>query len=241
MKLHEVQTSLDDLRQLRPDVLTFLVIALDFANELAFLIKAIAASHPKEDIPEKWRQRVTACQVMFYAELAAGKLYEFWRCIKNIYHARRVMQEYHDKLDPCAQSAYESLKKYFTNSDNDLKTIRLKYAFHSDPDKIAAILDSLDGDTTCHMIVSESYLNTFFDFASGATHRSIISVMTSQDASTTRSLVQNVVLPMIGHALHFAHGIGTAILHDTPIDQAELGDITVPSLNDLELPYFVDK
>lgn len=241
MKLDGIIFPAKELKTLPEHVAVFTVTSLDFANELSFLVKALFASMPQEIPKEDWKHSLLTSQALFYTEIAAGKLYEYWRCIETQYWGLKISQLYHDQIDKSSTTALDKLKSYFSDPNNAIKQIRRSYAFHSDPDKVAQLIRDLPDDTDCRMTVSPNYTNVFFEFASGICHRGVYGFSPGNAESKTMHLIQNVVIPTLMNALTFAHGFSVIVLKDFQYDTVELGEVSFTKIEDMELPFFVER
>jgi hypothetical protein len=242
MIVHSAEVSFGKLQALPRDELVYLVQALDFANEIAFLLKALLVHMPNNRKKAKPPERTAEiAQSIFYTELLAGKTYEFWETTKQSYFGCQISRKYQNLLKQDALDALNRLKTYFLNPQNEVYRIRNWYAFHSDRQQINKMLDQVKPDTTCSVHFTESYVNTWFEFASGITNNAMLGAISSGAPIHHQQLIANILLPIIGDIQLFTHSLGVEMIESFDPQITTDDDVAVPKLDDLHMPFFIER
>ncbi len=241
MKIQYITVRNGDLKNLPPDEVTFLVLATDFANELSFLINAILASLPINEPKPNWLGAIHVSQELFYAELAAGKLYEAWQTIEKKYHGTALSKKYYGKLSPEGRKHYDRLKSYFSNPNNHIKILRNNHAFHSQSDDILPVIHDTPDEREMRIILGRSFTNTFFEFSSAIMHTSMLGSDTKMPHKHAQTLVAGEIIPLSMAYLGFIHAFGVALFSDIPHESGDLGSVESVKTRKVTLPFFIRK
>lgn len=241
MKLNIWEITRGSLDTLHGDERTFLVLILHLTNEISFLQKAAIASKTRAPLDDMIQNSVQNAQIMFYARLMAGKLYEGWQSVRKEYLSKRYSRKYQGKLPSEAASSLTTLKDYFGSKSNLIKEIRQKYGFHSDPRRIAQSLASVDDSVSFRLMVPDSLGNIYAEFAEFTVNKSLLSSSQQPDLSgAVKKAIHETLFTIPSHFYTFGHGFAdTALRKCSPkITTAEVSEVL--DVSGVRLPFFME-
>jgi hypothetical protein len=223
---------------LATDERVFFTQMLHFLNQLWILQKTGLISANRLTELKGIVLGAQVAQSLFLLKLQAGVLYEAWRSIEQSYY--RLDNEHGYGIPQESQDALASLKRYFGNSLNLVKTIRHKHAFHYDNERIAEGIDSVPSDDDLEIHVAHDGGSFFCELAEAMANESLLTFAASGDRRAALDhIVQEVLLDVSGWVMDFAHGFCATMCDRLGASsrEAELPDVA--SLSELALPYFV--
>jgi hypothetical protein len=123
-----------ELESLTKSELNFLIQACAMLNEINILHKITLFSN--KDVKTEAGRRAQNSQSLFLLIILTGKLWEGWELVEKAYFGTKLSKTYHNLLPQEAIDRLNDLKSYFGKSDNLIKKVRNKIAFHYDSSEI---------------------------------------------------------------------------------------------------------
>jgi hypothetical protein len=119
-------------------------------------------------------------QFLTLGRLLTGRIYECWRLLQSAFFQTRISRSYEPRVDEKARGALEALKKYFGRI-NLIENVRNKFAFHYEPDQIAAGHAKLGDGDPLDVYLSKTNANTLYVFADAIVGRALMESINSSD------------------------------------------------------------
>lgn len=140
MALHEQTITIHALKFKKADLDSapekerlFYLMAGSLSNDLQMLMKTIAViieSGPNDQ--HRIANQTDSAFAMLFLRMVAGRLYEGSSLLNKF--ARMLKSSYEPHFNSESRAAVDRIRKYFGRSDNLMKAVRNKMAFHADVD-----------------------------------------------------------------------------------------------------------
>lgn len=215
----------------------FYVRAMNFLTDVGILQKGLLFSiNPKTKKRNQIILSAEHIQVVFFLRNLAGLLYEGWRLIQSGYYQKQLGENYHI-------NELESIKKYFSNSDNIIQAIRKKFAYHLDVAAVENELRDLDGYKEFDIYLTEEQGNCFYMAGDHVLLLTIMKLTGSKDLSESFDRIFNEISSMAKSMQRF-FGKYTALFHRKHLGIANMSDLEVyhlrvPRRTRVKTPYFI--
>lgn len=182
------------------------------------------------------------CQFVFFAKHLAGVLYEAWASIKKGYHSTRLSSSLHSELSEETQNALKSLSKYFGQNPNLVSTLRNKFSFHSDLERIENGIELLAKSEDFIVIVPNNDGTIFCGLAEQMINASMLnSINPSDHKKAVDQLLKEIVHDVSGWITLFCHDYCFHICAKFDLHPEAIDITSEVSADELVLPYFVKK
>jgi hypothetical protein len=158
MELEKIHFKKNDLEKIPDNQRFFFIQAINLLTEINVLNR-VACSYLKTTENEIADKSIY-CHKIFISVMLGGKLYEGWRILEKNYFGQKVSQEIDSHLSETGKRALNGLKNYFA-SENLIKKIRQKYAFHYDIDELKKQYNDYRDDEPFELYWSEHMANVF--------------------------------------------------------------------------------
>jgi hypothetical protein len=142
-----------DLSHLTRDEQRLFTAAMVILNETNILMGCVLATYPEVAAPRHVIDKARTSQTVFFLQLLAGKLSEAWRALRT----DTALQQRRVALNAKARAAYDDLTRYYDSNGQAIPIMRNKLAFHYDPERIAALFESLTPDETFEIWVPTTH------------------------------------------------------------------------------------
>jgi hypothetical protein len=179
MQLHHFQLTRKQLDAIPEAERTLIVLLAHAANELSVLGKMLHFSSISLGEHSLLIQARNA-QFLALGRLLTGRIYECWKLLQSAFVQTRLSKAYEPRFDEKARDALEALKKYFGRT-NLIENVRNKFAFHYDPDQIAAGYATLSDGDPLDVYLSKTNANTLYVFADTIVGRSLMENISPSD------------------------------------------------------------
>ncbi len=161
--------------------------------------------------------------------------------LQKAYFQSRLAKEYEILLSDEAQRSLKELKTYF-GKDNLIKNIRNKLAFHYDTDEVNNQIPSMMSDLIPEIYLSESQGNSFFYISDIIRLRTILEYTGKSDAKVAKETLFSEVLNIANLFIEFLyHCLVSMVDRHKNIKLEEIDIGNPPNINDITLPYFLNK
>jgi hypothetical protein len=241
MKIFKKRFSKSELNNIPEDERYFFLLIGHLANELNILQKLIIMCY-KLPAKNKANERAHLSQVLTIVKILVGKVWEGWELIRKAFFATRLSREYDSLLSPEAREALKNLKRYF-DSNNLVKNVRNEFSFHYNFDKIKSGFSAVPDNEELDIYLAETTGNSLFYASEVAINFSMLDMIDSCNHQHSFDKLFNETIKIVSWLVDFAVGCMNLItkryylaLNYEPLD---IGP--VPTINDIEIPYFVSK
>lgn len=160
MKVYKGTVSKVELESLTKSELNFLIQACAMLNEINILHKITLFSN--KDVKTDAGRRAQNSQSLFLLIILAGKLWEGWELVEKAYFGTKLSKTYHNLLPQETIDRLNDLKSYFGKSDNLIKKVRNKIAFHYDSPEILDQFYKAPKNEIFEIYLSKSQGNCFY-------------------------------------------------------------------------------
>ena len=140
----------------------FLLASAKLLNEICILHRLLMIQHNDLGEPGPDREGRVATYMFFLLQLA-GKLWEVWQCLQQLYFSAAWNAAHADQLTNEGERGLAALKKAMSKG-SPLDTIRNKVAFHADGDFLLQELTAAEPDRKLTATVATDMLNTMYVF-----------------------------------------------------------------------------
>lgn len=127
-------------------------------------------------------QSIALQQLIFAVRQLCGTLKEAHTVVQNQWYGTQLSKQMDSSLSKEAKEGLKAFKKYFSDSDNLVTTIRKNFAHHFDSAILKGRLCSCPPDELHEFIVGQTYGNTFYKFAEDLRQHAIVRVIGSSNA-----------------------------------------------------------
>jgi hypothetical protein len=238
LKVYKGSVSKAGLESLGEHELGFFIQACAMLNEINILHKATLFSN--KELKTDAERKAQNSQSLFLLTLLSGKLWEGWDLVEKAYFGAKLSKTYHGLLPPEAIDSLESPKAYFKRSDNLVKTVRDKIAFHYDSSEILDQFSKTAKDETFEIYLSKSQGNCFYFF-----HHVLLlnAILERTGISNPMEATDAYFSDVLTTAKWFIEFLSSCIVAITKNNiEWKWEEIEIPnpiSLEEVVLPYFV--
>jgi hypothetical protein len=183
-------------------------------------------------------------QALALARVLASKMAEGWLALEKVYFSTQISRDYEGHLTIESRDALRQLSKYFGKT-NLVKTIRNKFGFHYDLDHIKAGFDLPSDAEQWDIYLAESNGNSLYYAADLVANYALLNSIAPGDLKKgMESLIDELIrvggwfISFLGGCLvvlgerYFLNDEGDLLVEEITLAQ-------VPSLDDIDIPYFV--
>jgi len=242
MKLVKYEFTMEQMEPLLKEEKVFFVQLTHFLQEIMILQKCVVYAGCEIAAKTGIEQTAQRVQSLFFIRELAGKLLGGWRMLNISYFGQKLSQRYDSLLSRDGRKKLGNLKKYF-NGDNLVYTIRNKYTFHYEREKIEKQIETFSQDEVLCLILAEHYANNLYVFSDDIVNSSILDEINSENhQDATDTLIKEIVLNVCNEFQSFGYDLIRLIIEKLGLNSEEGEQIEiaeVPSLDNTKLPYFV--
>ena len=241
LKLKILKIDSTMLSQLSPSERLLLFQLGRLANDLNSLSKFFIFVQPSG--PSSPEQRAAGFQRLMLTRLTAAKLWEGWMMLQANFFAAKLSRGLELRMVEEASSALSDLKKYFGQPDNLLKRIRDKFEFHYDSETLKALLEEHENYPEFYMYLATSSGNALYAFSD---ELAVLGLVDGVDAEAINALYAEIFMNLTPKFVlvseHLMIGLvgqwwGDLLNRRDPEDL----ELTVPSVNDVRVPFFIER
>jgi len=221
-----------------------LLVVGHLSNELNIFNKLFYWCSNNFSAKEPALRKAHSAQALALARVLAGKFAESWVILRKVYFASRLSKEYHSLLTPEALEALDNLRKYFGKA-NLVHTIRNRFAFHYDLAEIRSGFALPNDLEEWDIYLAESNGNTLYYVADLVANYALLNSIVPGDLKAAmESLIQELI-QVGGWFIAFLGGCMIVLGERYLLDEegnpvvTEIGLPNTPSLDEIEIPYFV--
>lgn len=239
MKIYKAQISKLDLQNLSKKEILYIFQSGTLLNEINTLIKlqVVSQKESTNDVVMKAQQS----QSIFFLSLLAGKLFECYQFLKIAYFQAQLSKQYDTALSDVGRESLGKIKKYF-GKENLVSTIRNKVAFHYDPNETENQIQDIQIDEVAEIYLAENQGNNFFYLSDVLRLKNLLEYTKEEDPTSAKEKLFSEPLLIAEHMIQFLNHSLIAILgEDNSIEFEKVNIGEVQSVNDISLPYFVQK
>lgn len=246
LALNVMELSGSDLRRI-PEIERVLLIQLGHLhNSINFLYRWLLSSQVKGKTGAELHAALA--QHNLAARTLAGVLCEGWTILERSYFRAKVSQQYANELGMEGSAALERLKKYFSHS-NLLKTVRDRFAFHFDPEEVLTQLQAFRDSDASRLYISGDVGNSLYYLSETVLGLSLLNALGNPvDRDTMQAVNDRLHDDILQIAKAFddfiGEYLGVVVTKHVPRDRwdrAKEVQLTVPSSDCLNLPFFVSR
>lgn len=179
-------------------------------------------------------------------KLLAGVLYEAWQLLAGAEHSR-VFRTYSALLDADDAAALAAIKVYFNRSDNLVKTLRRKLAFHNDYATAVAAFNAFPEDEQVETYIAEYFGNMFNNGAHLITAYATTHLASERDLIDALNKMADEVLTISNLIERYGHGFSAvfARLYLEPLHEVSgIPAVTIDDAQNMQqvcVPYFITR
>ena len=212
----------------------------NIVNELHILLKILILSNPNSENEIENKGRIT--QKIYFDLLLIGKLWEFWQFLNKQYFGKNISKKYDLKLNDRTTQALEYIKRFF-NKNAWIKNVRDKLSNHYDITEMEKGILRLAEDDKIYIFLSETTGNTLFFSSSEITLLNLLKLYNKDINAKNIDRYHNDKSTILNEIVDFIQQCMMTILEHNRI---EIRHTTVkytqaPHLNDIHLPYFIER
>ena len=177
-------------------------------------------------------------QLIFFTKMTAGVLHEGWKAIQKAYHGSGLAKDYNDKLSDELRDNLKKLGKYFADSSNIVPTLRNKFSFHSDLERIEQGIDLVNDDDDFEIIFPMAGGRFYCGLASTMIDAAMLKSFNTADISdAVEKLYKEVAGDVFDWVTSFCHEFCAVICKNFDLEFSELGVESIKG-EELVFPYF---
>ena len=223
---------------------TFFIQITHLLNEINILRKlTLISSGNALNSSDEVERRGHYCQTQFFLRMLAGKLNEGWEMLQRDFWGTKLSIDYEKKLSQPGQSSLKKLKQYFS-ANNNIKLIRNQFAFHYDSEEIKEIIKEIPPSEVPHLIFAEHRINCLYSLSDIIVNWAILrSINPTDPKRALETLIDEIVIGVSSYFQEFGFACIEIIVNKLGLmnksKEIEIPD--PPSIDDVKLPYFVNK
>lgn len=222
----------------------FFIQLTHLLNEINILQKCtLISSGNALNTSDEVERRGHFCQTQFFLRMLAGKLNEGWEMLQKDFWGTKLSIDYEKKLSQPGQSSLKKLKQYFS-ANNNINLIRKKFAFHYDSEEIKEIINEIPPSEVPHLIFAEHRINCLYSLSDIIVNWAILlSIDPTDPKRALETLIDEIVKDVSGYFQEFGFACIEIIVNKLGImnKSEEIRIPDPPSIDDINLPYFVKK
>lgn len=173
-----------------------------FANEVTTLNKLVQFTLFNGEALNEAEERSRHAMTMILLRLLCGRLYEMYAVICGDFKSLKV--KYRGAMKEDGATALRKLNIYFGVSDNLIKAVRHRMAFHTDADIFGQSVRSLDADETLVDYMAAEVGNCLFWSAEAVQIESLKSLVGTDNANEAYEKLLSDSFQVTGYILDFA-------------------------------------
>lgn len=228
----------EELEFLTKSELNFLIQACSILNEINILHKITLFSN--KDVKTDAGRRAQNSQSLFLFIILTGKLWEGWELVEKAYFGTKLSKTYHNLLPQEGIDRLSDLKSYFSKSDNLVKKVRNKIAFHYDSSEMLDQFRKAPKNEIFEIYLSESQGNCFYFLPSVLLLNAILEWTGISDSMKATDAFFSDVLTIARWFIDFLNLCVVTIAKKNVQWKWEEIDIPDPvGIDEVVLPYFV--
>ncbi len=226
------------LDHMLPEERNFLILCGHIANELNILQKLVIWTS-NFDTPGEIEARANVVQALLIAKLLASKLWEASELVRKAFVQTNLSKGYLDAMDKRGQEAFESLQTYFADTENLIKTVRDKFAFHYDPVAIGMGYEHVQ-DSDLVFYVAGDHANSVYYASEAVANLGMLELIQPGEPQKAMDRLMDETIRVAGWFLRFINKCMRVAMGryfgDSRIEVVTLKG--VPDLEALRIPYF---
>ena len=218
----------------------FFIQACRILNDLNILHKTTTMSNKVVD--SEIERKAQNSQTLSFFILLAGKLYEGWELVQASFFRSKLSKSYTTHLPSDARDSLNNLKKYFGNSNNIIKKVRNRIAFHYESTELLEQIKKLPGDENFEIYLSQYQGNSFYYITDVLLMNAILDWSELPDPLQALDKFFDEVTSVARWYINFfGHSITRFAENKINWELKEIDIPDPPPINSISLPFFVDK
>lgn len=240
MIIYKFSVQKKELEAFPENELTFFVQACRMLNEINTLHKITIFSN--KEVGTEIERKAQNSQSLFLLTILTGKLWEGWELLEKAYFGSKLSKTYQDLLPNDAKNTLDSLKKYFGKSDNLIKKVREKIAFHYDSVEILEQIRKTPQNEAFEIYLSENQGNSFYYISSVLLINAILEWTGIPDPLEAIDKFFTEVLNVARWFIEFLNRCLETVARINIHWEFQKVEIPNPAqITDVAIPYFVDR
>jgi len=241
MKLLRFNIPKSKLDAIPEDEQVFFIQLTHLLNELNILQKCVIISSTGMTSLNAVKRRGQVSQAQFFIRMLAGKLNEGWEMLKKDFFDTQLSRRYEKVLSRAGKDSLSQFKRYFTRKNN-INLIRKKFAFHYDTEKIKEGIGKIPQSEALEMFISEHRGNCLYSLSDVIANWAILhSIDPSNPQRAMEILIDEVAIKVSRWFQEFGGNCISIIVEKLGLDYTEIEVSETPLIDDVRLPYFVEK
>lgn len=214
VRLISTRFSWDDFATLPPELGDFFVNFAHIRNDLRIPLWLMQAGGNGMRNLEGIEAAASGHTFQYALRLLSGTLLEGWKFLSESWP--KIGVHFEGRLPAEVTERYSRLERYFSSSDNHVRRIRNKLAFHFDPKQLGKVMYGRDGVQNHEIVFGDCNVNIFYAFAEEMI-RFVIFDTQDDDTSQIATVRMRKISDEIGEVLSDFIGIADAMLMEIAV------------------------